>query len=509
MADPIVTTTTGRVRGRAEEGVTVFRGIPFAAPPTGTRRFAPPVPPEPWSGVADAGAFGPRAPQNPSALEQLLGAREERHDEDCLRLNLWAPEGADGLPVMVWIHGGAFETGTGAISWYDGARLARRGVVVVTINYRLGALGFLHLAPFADGFEGSGNAGLLDQVAALHWVRDNAAAFGGDPGRVCLFGESAGAMSVAALLAVPAARGLFGRAILQSGAAAHVHEAPAAEEVARTFLAEVGVGPDDVGHLRDLPLGQLLAAQQRVSAAHPFAAGLAWQPVADGVVLPDLPDREVGAGSAADVELIVGTTLEEMKLFLVMDPTVGSLDEEALLRHSDKLFAARGRQPGEGVLAYRGRLVDAAVPEVWTAMLTDHHFRMPAVALAERQLAHQDGVWMYLFAYRSPAFGGALGSCHALEIPFVWDNLEAQGADRFVGELTPELRALSDAMASAWVAFARDGVPAAESLPAWPAYDASRRATMWFDEGACHVVDDPFPEERQVWQHVDRSRVRS
>lgn len=503
MADPVVTTTAGELRGRSEEGVAVFRGIPFAAPPTGTRRFAPPVPPDPWSGVADAGAFGPRAPQNPSLLEQMLGAEDEGYDEDCLRLNVWAPEGADGLPIMMWIHGGAFETGTGAITWYDGSRLARRGVVVVTINYRLGALGFLHLAPFADGFEGSGNVGLLDQVAALQWVRDNAAAFGGDPNQVCIFGESAGAMSVASLLAVPAASGLFGRAILQSGAAAHVHEAPAAEEVARIFLAEVGVEPGDVGRLRELPIERLLAAQQRVSAAHPFAAGLAWQPVADGVVLPDLPERAVGAGSAAGVELIVGTTLEEMKMFLVMDPTIGDLDEDQLLRHSDKLLAARGRRSGEGVLAYRGRLVDAAVPEVWTAMLTDHHFRMPAITLAERQLAHHDRVWMYLFAFRSPAFGGALGSCHALEIPFVWDNLLAPGADRFVGEPTAEVRALADAMADAWVAFARDGAPAADGLPAWPAYDFGRRATMWFDAGDCRVVDDPFPEERQVWQHVD------
>ncbi len=515
MADPVARTRQGIVRGRRADGVAAFRGIPYAAPPVGERRFAPPRASEPWTGERDATRPGPVAPQTPSMLEQLLGASEARVDEDCLYLNVFSPDasGSDGSgsdasgagrPVMVWIHGGGFAGGSGSIPWYDGTNLARRGVVVVTLNYRLGVFGFLHLEQLGEGFEGSGNAGILDQVAALGWVRDNIAAFGGDPANVTVFGESAGAMSIATLLGVPAAAGLFHRAILQSGAGAHVHDTESATAMARTVLAEAGVDPAHPGGLRARPVAELLEVQRRVTRAMPFEAGLPLQPVVDGRVLPERPTAAVAAGRAADVQLLVGTTLEEMKLFLQFAPGLSELDEDGLRRRSDRVFVPAGHAPGEAVAVYRRRLSEARPGAVWTAMLTDHTFRIPALRLVEAQLHHQPGVWMYLFAHPSSAFGGALGSCHALDVPFVWDNLEAKGAGLFVGELTDPVRDLARVLADAWVAFARDGVPSAAGIEPWPAYDTERRATLWAAAGDLPIVEDPMADERALWQGVER-----
>jgi para-nitrobenzyl esterase len=497
-------TSQGRVEGERNGDVVVFRGIPFAAPTGGAARFAPPRPPEPWDGVRPCLESGPVAPQNPSALERMLGADEQTVSEDCLSLNVFTPGCDDaGRPVMVWIHGGGFLTGTGAIPWYDGSHLAERGAVVVTINYRLGVFGFLHLEGLAPGFEDSGNAGLLDQVAALEWVRDNIRAFGGDPGRVTIFGESAGAMSVATLLAVPAARGLFTRAILESGAGAHVHQPDAATAVAQKFLAELGVDPSEVERLRDVPVADMLEAQRRLAESTPFDQGLPLQPVVDGRVLTDRPTRAVGAGQAAGVDVLIGTTKDEMNLFLAMDPSMGDLDEAGLSARADARFVPSGRRPGEALEVYRRDRADASVRDVLCALLTDFTFRIPAIRLAEAQLTHHDRVWMYLFGFATPAFGGALGSCHALEIPFVWDNLDARGAEMFVGELDQGRRDLARAMADAWVAFATDGVPAAPGVPEWPRYDVDRRATMRFDVPTIEVVDDPGRAERELWQGLD------
>ena len=490
----IVETTTGSVQGRVKDGILDFRGIPYAAPPVGDLRFRPPQPVEPWSGVRDATHFGPMAPQNMGAMEQMFGAPPGEMDEDCLTLNVWTPACDEGKrPVMVWIHGGAFLYGTGATPWYDGRSFAREEVVLVTINYRLGAFGFLHV-------DGQGNTGILDQVAALEWVRDNIAAFGGDPDNVTAFGESAGAMSVGTLLGLPAAKGLFVKAIPESGAAHSPRSAEAAEALANEFLVALGVepGPGVVDRLRGLSTQTLLDAQAKVVEQEmgPSGHGLPFTPVVDGVVLPEPPIDAIGKGQAAGVTVLIGTTRDEWKLFTMMDPLIAKLDVDGATRR----LAGMVRDPsgaGDVIAHYRATRPDAVMSDLWSAVGTDVVFRIPAVRLAEKQSALGNDVFMYRFDYATPVFGGVLGACHALEIPFVFDSLYA-GAEMFVGPLNEDLRTLARRMHASWVAFASTGRPTADGLPEWPRYTAEHRATMLFDFEP-RVVDDPDGADREVW----------
>jgi para-nitrobenzyl esterase len=497
---PVAETTTGRVQGSIEGDVAVFRGIPYAAPTGGAARFRPPEPPASWTGVRDATRFAAIAPQNPSPLEAMFGGARPAMGEDCLALNVWTPatEGG-GRPVVVWIHGGAFVTGSGSTPWYDGSSFASRGdVVCVTINYRLGALGFLHLADLGgEAYASSGNLGLLDQVAALTWVRDNIEAFGGDPANVTVFGESAGAMSIGALLGMPAARGLFRRAIPQSGAANHVSSRDTATRVALDLLDALGLDRTQVDRLRDLPVEALLAAQLEVAATRGLGR-LPHQPVVDGTAVPESPLEAVTAGSAAGVDLLLGTNVDEMRLFTALDPRIAAIDEPALLTRADELFG-----PGAGAAAietYRGTRPGSGAAEVWTAVLSDQVFRVPAVRLAERQSAHAP-VHLYLFTWATPAFGGALGSCHALEIPFVFNNLDAPGVSLFTGEPTASARRLAESMHDTWTAFARGGDPNGAGLPPWPPFTNDQRATMVLGEHST-VEEDPAAAELAHWAEV-------
>jgi para-nitrobenzyl esterase len=495
----IATTTTGPVRGIEKDGVLRFKGIPFAAPPVGEGRWRPPRPVEPWSGVRDATAFGNMAPQVAGGLEAMLGASTMAQGEDCLYLNVTTPACDDrGRPVMVWIHGGGFTSGAGSIPWYSGVALAARDdVVVVSLNYRLGAFGFLHLGRLGEAFAGSGNIGLLDQVAALRWVRDNAAAFGGDPADVTVFGESAGAMSIGCLLGTPAAAGLFRRALPQSGATQAVQSVDDAEATADAVARAAGVTVDD---LPALDTGALLAAQQAVNATRlaGFGSGgstlLPFAPAIDGVVLPEHPLAAIEAGSAAGIDLLTGTTAEEFRLFTVMleaDPLA-----DAGLRRRVARVAGEERAD-EIVEVYRSEHPTASNDELAVAIATDWIFRIPAERLLEAHHGH-GSTWSYRFAWRSTAFGGRLGACHALDIPFCFDALDRGGAAFFLGEVTPGAVALARAMRSAWAAFARTGEPAADGLPEWPAWDPDRRATMVLDDPPA-VVDDPSPNCRTAW----------
>jgi para-nitrobenzyl esterase len=499
----IVDTSSGKVQGLEAGGVHQFRGLPYAR----AERFRPPGPPEGWTGVREATEFGAIAPQNPSATERLLGAAERPSSEDCLFLNVYTPGPGDPVrPVMVWLHGGGFTAGSGDIVWYDGSTLARtHDVVVVTVNYRLGALGFLHLDHLDRGFAGSGTNGIRDQIAALTWVRDNIAGFGGDPGNVTVFGESAGAMSVGSLLGSPAAAGLFHRAIAQSGATAHVHAADTAEHVTGAFLGALGAG--DLEALLDAPVDEMLQAQadvdaplnQEVRGAGGVAVGaLTFQPVVGGDVLPRSPLAAVRSGSAAGIPLVAGTTAEEWNLFHVTSRIAGPLDDERLRRRVARFV------PDDGVDdvldAYRHARPGADADALLCAAMTDMVFRHPATQLAEAQLAHTADVHLYRFDRPSTAMGGILGACHVIDIPFVFDNLDRGGVEMLLGGVDDATRRLATRTSAAWASFARHGSPATPDLD-WPAYDTDGRATCVLDRTP-RVDHDPEPELRAMWDEL-------
>lgn len=475
--EPVVVTTGGAVRGREKRGVLLFAGIPYAAPPVGDRRFGPPEAHEGWSGTRDATRFGPPAPQAGGVLGGMFSMGGVEPSEDCLTLNVQTPAIDDaGRPVMVWIHGGGFTSGTGATPWYDGTALCTRGdVVVVTLNYRLGALGFLHTAGLG-GHASSGLAGILDQVAALEWVRDNVAAFGGDPDQVTIFGESAGGMSVGVLLGLPAARGLFRRAIAQSGAASNVLDTEAAAHIAAAFCDLAGTA--DLDALRAAPVATLLEAQAALPAAlrseglegavarhGTLALALPLQPVVDGHALPRPPLDAVADGAAAGVDLMAGTTRDEWNLFHLLQGGP-SLDAEVLRR---RLASVVGDEAGD-MLAFADRVRPNGSPDDhWCAALTEIVFTRPCRELLAAQAPHAR-TWQYEFTWPTPAFGGALGSCHALEIPFVFHSLDRAGVSVFLGEDPPV--ELADRMCEAWWRFARTGDPRHDGVVGWEPFSA-------------------------------------
>lgn len=491
----VVPTRYGKVRGRevdGADGVAAFLGIPYAAPPFGRRRLRPPQPPAPWDGERDAFAFGPTAPKPgyPPALAAIL-PEPVVPGEDCLNLNVWTPAaGRDSaLPVMVWIHGGAFRNGSTAVPAYDGAAFARDGVVCVTVNYRLGAEGFLLLP------DGTANLGLLDQIAALQWVQENIAAFGGDPARVTLFGESAGAMSVVSLMTSPPAAGLFHRVIAESGAGHHALPADVALRITTRVAAHAGV-PATADALRGADPGRLVeavtAVQREFAAGHSreewgeaAGGGMVLMPVVDGTVLPARPIDAAAAGAGGEIPLLTGTNAEEFRLYLVPTGLADSLPEEAL----PALFAGYGPDAEQALEVHRAALPGAAPGDLLAALLTDHTFRIPAIRLAEARAAQAAPTWMYEFDWRSPAFGGRLGACHALEIGFVFDNLAAGVVG---GGDTPQH--LADEMHAAWVSFARDGNPG----PAWPVYGTDRAVLRFAAEGG-GLIHDPGAATRRLW----------
>jgi carboxylesterase type B len=492
----VVQTRQGQVCGSVADGIRTFKGIPYAAPPFGANRLQPPQPVRAWRGVRDALTYGPKSPQPPypppidRLIPELAGP-----GEDCLNLNIWSPDSrSPGRPVMVWIPGGMFEYhGTGASPWYDGSRFARDGIVCVTINYRVGAEGFLHLG------EGNANRGLLDQVAALEWVQENVAAFGGDPGNVTIFGESAGAMSVGMLLAMPRANGLFRRAIVQSGGAQHVSSAATARRIGQRLAERLGVAATREA-IAAVPVDRLLQAQAELRAdlaAHPdperwgmevVLGMLPWQPVVDGDVIPAPPLDRIGAGAAAGVDLLAGTNTDEHRMFLVPGGAIDQITVEAL----GAVVVAYGL-PLEATLAtYRAAHRGGSPGDLLAAIQTDWCWRIPAIRLADAHAKGPAATYMYEFAWRSAQFAGRLGACHALEIPFVFDTL-GHATELLWGAGPPQQ--LADTMHAAWVAFATKGDCG------WPRYDLRRRATMRFDTTS-EVVDDPRSMERALWEGV-------
>jgi len=498
-----VQTTTGPVQGFVNGDISVFRGIPYAEAPVGERRLRPPVARAPWTETLVCEHASAVAWQNPSPLEATLGAAKPPTGDDHLTLNIWTPGCDDAKrPVLFWIHGGAFVTGSGSTPWYDGTRFAsQHDVVVVTINYRLGALGFLHLADIAGPeWEGSGNLGILDQSFALQWTAANIAGFGGDPDNITIFGESAGGMSVGTQLGLPASKGLFRRAIAQSGAAGHVHTRETATAVARRMLEVLGIADTDVAKLQQIPTADILAAQDKVNSERTGAgSGLPFMPCVDGVTLPVGPQQAVRDGHAAGVDLLLGSNLHEMTLFTMMDPALGDMDDDKLRQRFGGLFGTDERAT-EALDAYRKDRAEQTAADIWIAALGDQTFRVPAVRLADAQQAHGD-TYVYLFSWESTAFDGRLRSCHALEIPFVFDNLDQAGVSFLTGPVTDDMRALATTMNEAWARFARTGNPATPALADWPKWDPETRPTMVIDTDS-RVELDPMGHELEVWSHI-------
>lgn len=497
MSAMIVETASGRVEGTEEGGVRVFRGIPFAAAPVGARRLRPPQPAEAWSGIRDATRFGVWAPQLPPA-SSLTGEITGDMGDDCLTVNVWTPAvDAARRPVLVWVHGGGFTGGSGAMPLYSGGRLAGRGdVVVVTFNYRLGILGFLAHPDLTDPETGAaGNWGLLDQVAALRWVRDNIGAFGGDPGNVTVFGESAGSMSVADLLAMPVAEGLFHRAICQSGPPRALSMSRT-ETVTAKLLAELGAAhPAD---LREVPVDRLLGAHGAMMAK-PGAGMLPVAPVVDGATLPRPPEEAIADGASVNIPLIIGSNRDEWKLFIAGDPNGRDPDQSVILDRIQRSFSAEdvAVSAADMIDAYRAirgsRGLSTDPRELWSAIESDRVFRVGSVTTAEAHANHQPATYMYLFEWESPAMRGALGAAHGVEIPFVFNALDQPGQDRFAGA-GPEAEGLATQMQDAWVSFARTGHPGGS----WPRYDAERRTTMVWGRTS-RPEDAPLEEERRLW----------
>ncbi|PUB34657.1 para-nitrobenzyl esterase [Elizabethkingia sp. YR214] len=486
-----VSTQYGDVSGiKTKNGILTFKGIPYAAPPIGANRFQPPLPPTPWTGVKNATEYGPTPPQITPKSGPFAGLLPNVviPGDDYLNLNIWTSNTTEKKPVMVFIYGGAFLLGSGAVSGYDGSNFARDGVVLVTINYRLGIDGFLW---FGDGVP---NLGILDQIAALKWVRDNIANFGGDPDNVTIFGESAGGMSVCTLLAMKEAQGLFRRAIAESGAGQSVISASSAKLIG-TRLAEIlGVEPTREA-IGKVSIEKLFAAQDQLGSeimAKPLkelwgeAAFnlMPFEPVIDGDLLTATPLECIANGSGRDVEILIGTNSQEFRLFLVPEGILSKITDSAL----DTLASGYGLST-EAIQTYRKNRLDNSPGDVLCDIITDWFYRIPALRVAEKH----GNTHVYEFSWGSPAYNNLLGACHGVELAFVFDNLTNVGFAEMIGNQPPQQ--LATTVHKAWVDFATHG------NPGWDTYDIDNRISMRFDFVSQITIDDRA-DERSAWDGI-------
>jgi para-nitrobenzyl esterase len=496
----IVSIKSGKLEGNVEDGLYIFKGIPYAAPPIGNLRWMPPQPVKAWSGVRPAKKFGAIAPQNPMPMAAPgMPVFDEPKDEDCLFLNIWTPGLDDARrPVMLWIHGGAFIIGSGTEPFLEGGKLAKRGdIVLVSINYRLGALGFINLKEITGGkIPATGNEGMLDQVAAVEWAHDNIAAFGGNPDNITVFGFSAGGMSTGTLLGMPLARGKFHKAINRSGAANVVGQLDAAVKISEKFIKIFSLNSKNIDALRKLTTQQLLDGQQELGTKlreseyrlTPF------QPVVDGKVLPEYPMEAIKKGSAKNVAIMSGNTLDELKATSAMDPTMRNLDEAGLLKRLNDILPP-DMVPGlvstyRDSLKKRGSKADPL--DILGTINTDLMFRISTIRLVEAQRDNGVPAYNYLFTYKSPAMGGVLGAMHGLDNPFLFGNIDPA----FCGS-GPEVENLAIKIQDSCAAFARTGDPSCASIGKWPVY-GKNRMTMILDKNT-RVEAAPYEAERRAW----------
>jgi len=495
---PVAATKYGKVRGATSDGIQVFKGIPYGASTVGTNRFRPPKPPAPWTDVRDALNFAPMSPQAIINLSGLFASWtfDKEISEDCLAVNVWTPALRDGVkrPVMVWFHGGGYSSLSGSRNVYDGTRLCKKGdVVVVTLNHRLNAFGFLYLAEIAPEFADGANAGMQDLVAALQWVRDNITEFGGNPENVTIFGQSGGGGKVSTIMAMPAGKGLFHRAIVQSGSyarKAHLEAMKPAEatQYARALLAALEIGPADASKkLLELPMDALVAGLKKVPS-------LAWAPVADGRTLPSGPWWPEGPAISANIPLMIGTTETEMTMLIgAGDPTTFSLDEAGLRKRLSASMSAEDMEPV--IQTFKASRPNATPSELFFAIATALPFRRGAWQQADRKAAQNAApVYLYELDWHTPVDGGKWQSPHSLELALVFDNVAK--SESMVGK-EPEAQKVADQMSAAWLAFARTGNPNAKGVPNWPPYTTKDRATMVFDVES-KVVNAFRDDERKV-----------
>lgn len=498
-----VDTTSGKVRGFLQDKVHAFKGLPYGASTGGDGRFQPPAKPKPWTGVRDAFELGPRSPQ---LIDSFKGQvvpefepmdRMEAMGEDCLRLNVWtAGVGAAGKrPVMVWLHGGGYTSGSGGFVCYDGTRLAgHHDVVVVTVNHRLSAVGYLYLAGAGgERYANSSNLGNLDIIAALEWVRDNIAAFGGDPANVTLFGQSGGGGKVSSLMAMPAAKGLFHRAVVESGAAIKGVPRDAAMKTTEAYFAKLNLKPDQVDQLQKMPIEQLMAA-----TAPGNGPPLNFAPVVDGHSLPIDPFDPTAPAQSANIPLLIGSV--ETEVTFLANTQVDPIDDAGLhARVKQTLRRASDAQVDQVIAAYKAGRPKAANRDLDLIIASDATFRAGVFLEADRKAAQGKApVYQYYFTWRTPVREGKLRTPHCIEIPFVFDNVDA--APTYVGT-GADRQALATKVSSAWVAFARTGSPNCKELPAWAAYDGKTAATMILDN-ECKLVNDPHGAEQRLLRSI-------
>jgi para-nitrobenzyl esterase len=510
MPDPIVETKYGKVQGTTLNGVNVFRGIPYGAPTNGKNRFKAPQPPKPWTGVKETTEFGPVSwqPTEGRVRNTYFGIQGfDAMSEDCLNLNVFTPGLKDNgkRPVMVWLHGGGFTAGSSGVApFYSGQYLAKaHDVVIVSVNHRLGVFGYIYLKEImGDEFADSGNAGMLDIIEALKWVRDNITNFGGDPGNVMIFGESGGGGKVSTLLAMPEAKGLFHRAAVQSGPTLKLTPPDAATRNAREVMDIVKITPARSKELNEMHADTLFYAWLSLGS---LRGGNMMAPVIDGKHLLSHPFDPVQAPTAANIPVIIGTNKDEMTLLTMYDPKFGNIEEDELRKRITGMFAQRGRADMSAdkdkiehlIAGYKRTRPSANAWDLFIAIATDR-MRMTAIKMAERKSAGPAPAYMYLFAWESLVWRGRFKSPHGGEIPFVFNYMEP--SLRFIGE-DPRRLTLGDNMSGAWAALARTGKPNYKGLPEWPAYNAQTRQTMVFNYES-KVENDPFSEERKLWEGI-------
>lgn len=494
----IAATAAGKVRGTALDGINVFKGIPYGASTAGTNRFMPPAKPAPWTGIRAALAYGPTAPQ---AVGRSRG-NAPPESEDCLVLNVFTPSMTNGRrrPVMVWLHGGGFSYGTGSSPILDGTSLAHtHDVVVVTINHRLGVFGFTYLGDAGGSdFMLSGSAGMLDIVAALQWVRDNIDRFGGDPNLVTIFGQSGGGRKVATLMAMPDAKGLFHRAIVESGAVLRLVTREDAARTTELLLAELGLQASQVRELQNVPMAKLLAADAAIAGKVPGRepGQTANSPTVDGHAIPNHPWDPGAPALSASIPLMIGYARTEETLYDRPTPATLALDEAGL---KTRASARLKGDPEQVIAAFRRAHPEATPWDLWILIATDHPRGTYARETARRKAIQ--GVapaYLYRFDWETPEGGGHMRSPHTVEIPFVFNNIRIAGP--LISKM-PEAYALAGKVSASWVAFARTGDPNTSGLPKWPPYSASSRDTMLFNNDS-RVEQDPDRGPRLAMEHV-------